>query len=167
MVDGKILLRDACIVLFSSVKCQNGRATFNPPSANSALQPWSTPNIAPHTRASQKYSMPFTFAACSTCLLTEESGNQPPKSQSPPLPTRIRSPQQRRPRLPQTLLQQSHLQQPRRRPEAPLLLHHSRRHFHTTRCTKHHTGGEARRLSPPGRDPTGEEFYKVRRVRLQ
>lgn len=110
---------------------------------------------------------PFTFAACSTCLLTEESGNQPPKSQSPPLPTRLRNPQQRRPRLSQTLLQQSHLQQPRRRPEAPLLLHHSRRHFHTTRCTKHHTGGEARRLSPPGRDPTGEELYKIRRVRLQ
>ena len=99
-------------------------------------------------------------------LLTDILGNQPPKSQSPPLPTRIRSPQQRRrPHdLPQTIVQHSHLQQSRRGSKAPLLLYHSRRHFHPKRCSEHYTSGssETRRLSPPGRNPAGEEFYKVR-----
>ena len=104
-----------------------------------------------------------------TFLLTDQVGNQPPKSQSSPLPTRIRSPQQQRcpHNLPQTLFQHSHLQQPRRGSKTPLLLHHSRRHVHPKRCPEHYTRGgsrEARRLSPPGRNPAGEKLYKVRRV---
>ena len=109
-------------------------------------------------------SLPLVLAL----LLSNILGNQPLKSQSPPLPTRIRSPQQqRRPHhLPQTLLQHSHLQQSRRWSKAPLFLYHSRRHFYLKRCPKHYTSGscETRRLSPPGRNPAGEKLYKVRRV---
>ena len=101
-------------------------------------------------------------------LLIRILGNQPPQSQSPPLPTRIRSPQQQRHphHLPQTLLQHSHLQHSRRVSKTPLLLHHSRGHFHPKRCPKHYTSGssETRRLSPPGRNPAGEKLYEVRRI---
>ena len=101
-------------------------------------------------------------------LLNHILGNQPPKGQSPALPTRVRSPQQqRRPHhLPQTPCQHSHPQQPRRGSKTPLLLYHSRRHFHPKRCPKHYTSGssETCRLSPPGRNPAGEKLYEVRRV---
>ena len=101
-------------------------------------------------------------------LLINILGNQPPKSQSPPLPTRIRSPQQQRHphHLPETRLPPPPPQKNRRASKAPLLLHHRRRHFHPPRCPNHHTsrGREPRRLSPPGRNPAGSELYKVRRV---